>query len=159
MTNDKDARASGSGSGSGEVPPKPIGEVGNENSPVEATLKARNESGKGIANDGDVFSALPIHYNKMPYTYSDGKDEHIGPGSGRLPYFDGQYFDHWKTKMLLHLDSMHQNVRNVTQNRFLWECKSKPTAQGLFNVRCNVTAASALVSALSPAEYEKIAGL
>ncbi|GJN00105.1 hypothetical protein PR202_ga17265 [Eleusine coracana subsp. coracana] len=87
-------------------------------------------TGGDNARTGDDDSgAQPKLYNNVMYDYDDLKEGRIGQGSGRLPYFDGQFYDHWKCKIMMYLESM---------------CR-------------NAVAASAIISALSSIEYDKVA--
>ena len=102
---------------------------------------------------------LPKAYNNVMFDYDDLKEDRIGQGSGRLPYFDGQFYDHWKCKMMMYLESMSPHVANITENGFLWENRDNPTRKDQIDIHHNVLTASAIVSALSATEYDKVAGI
>ena len=102
---------------------------------------------------------LPKAYNNVMFDYDDLKEDRIGQGSGRLPYFDGQFYDYWKCKMMTYLEYMSPHVASITENGFLWENRDNRTRKDQINIHRNVVAASAFVSALSATEYDKVAGI
>ena len=32
----------------------------------------------------------------IPFNYNELKNDHYGQGSGRIPHFDGTFYEHWK---------------------------------------------------------------
>lgn len=117
------------------------------------------KQGDGVKNGEGSKGALPKTYQNAVFDYNDIKEEHIGQGSGRLPYFDGQYYDHWNCNMMMYLEYMNHHVARITENGFLWEDRDNPTTKDQTNMHRNAMVASAIVFALSPIEYARVAGI
>ncbi|GJN29027.1 hypothetical protein PR202_gb17214 [Eleusine coracana subsp. coracana] len=86
--------------------------------PTKDVASGSRDGDDARTGDGDI-GAQPKLYNNLMNDYDDLKEDRIGQGSGRLPYFDGQFYDHWKCKMMMYLEFMSPYVASITENGFL----------------------------------------
>ena len=85
---------------------------------------------------------------------------HINIPMGKLPQFDGTNFAKWKHMTKAYLIGLHPKMWNIVCVGFEDPVDPKnPTPREIRMIRRNAQATSALLSALSPEEYNKVIGL
>ena len=61
--------------------------------------------------------------------------------------------------MYLYLESMGYPILKIVEENFIFESESSPTSTDLENIRMNAQASIAIICALSPSEYARVAGI
>lgn len=102
---------------------------------------------------------IRIQEHTILFDYDELNDDHVGNGSGRLPNFYRTYYDHWKYKMMMFVDSMGPRVATITEEGFTWENKDNPISRDRVNMQWNAQATCAIVLALSFKEYANVASI
>jgi hypothetical protein len=81
---------------------------------------------------------------------------HVG---GKLPFFDGTYYDHWKIKMKMHLGLINEKVWEVVENDFVVLDPTRPTPREQESKQCNTMVINTIYSAIDPKVFEQIKDL
>jgi hypothetical protein len=79
--------------------------------------------------------------------------------SGKPPSFDGTDYAAWKHKMKIYLTAIHPSVWWIVETGYAVKGAGSRTTKEEQNEHKNALAASAILSALSPNERDKVYGL
>ena len=94
----------------------------------------------------------------IDYNYEDCTNIN-GSGSGKLPYFDGKNFSHYKHRMKMYLRSIGLPIWKIVETGYRLENEASPTPTDERNMHKDSQAVSAIFSSLSPKEYSRVVGL
>nr|ABA97697.1 retrotransposon protein, putative, unclassified [Oryza sativa Japonica Group] len=101
-------------------------------------------------------ATIPFDYNKLtiaPHNF-------VSVPSGRAPQFDGTHYAAWKHKMKLHLISLHPSIWKVICTGVdVPHDDMELTSEQEQLIHHNAQASNAILSALSPEEFNKVDGL
>lgn len=76
--------------------------------------------------------------------------------SGRAPYCDGTHYAAWKHKMKMYLTAIHPSIWWIVETGYTAKDIGNPAYKEEQNEHKNAVAANAILSALSPEEYNKV---
>jgi hypothetical protein len=139
---------------------------------VESSPQPSSESENGDDDDEYYAQRIPKRslnskpkrsYSSVSFNYDSinlPTNTHINILAGKLPPFDGTNFAKWKHMMKAYLTGLHPELWNIVCVGFDDPKDPKNlTPRDIRNIHCNAQATSALLSALSPEEYNKVIGL
>nr|ABA98062.2 retrotransposon protein, putative, Ty1-copia subclass [Oryza sativa Japonica Group] len=120
------------------------GKIGNED----------GASSKGTPSP--KVATIPFDYSKLTIP----SHNFVSVPSGRAPQFDGTHYAAWKHKMKLHIISLHPSIWKVvcTGIDVPYEDMELTSEQEQL-IHHNAQASNAILSALSPEEFNKVDGL
>ena len=109
-----------------------------------------------LTNTKRSYSSVSFNYDSVNLP----TNTHINIPAGKLPQFDGTNFAKWKHMMKAYLIGLHPEMWNIVCVGFEDPIDPKnPTPRDIRMIHRNAHATSALLSALSPEEYNKVIGL
>jgi hypothetical protein len=139
---------------------------------VQSTPPASSESKNGDDEDEYYAQRIPKRslkskpkksYSSVSFNYDSislPTNHHINIPVGKLPPFDGTNFAKWKYMMKAYLTGLHPELWNIVCVGFDDpEDLENLTLGDIRNIHRNAQATSALLSALSLEEYNKVIGL
>ena len=113
----------------------------------------------GASNKGTPSpkgATIPFDYSKLTIPSRN----FVSVPSGRAPQFDGTHYAAWKHKMKLHLISLHPSIRKVVCTGIdVPHEDMELTSEQEQLIHRNAQASNAILSALSPEEFNKVYGL
>ena len=78
---------------------------------------------------------------------------------GKPPFFDGNNYDYWKTRMSVHLKGMSRKLWRIVNDGYVILDEKNLTAQDEENEVLNDQAVNVLFSALDVSEFNRVKSL
>jgi hypothetical protein len=76
--------------------------------------------------------------------------------TGKPPHFDGNNYDYWKIRMIVHLRAMGGNIWRIVRDGFVVLKQDKPTTSDEQNILVNDQATNVIYDALDINEFNRI---